>query len=176
MIALAAVLIAAAAEPAPERVFQLRVHLLSNDQRVELRRNDADAAICTAPCGAAVALRTGDEFRLTGPELAPSDSFTFYPRDGDLTLKVTARPDKPRAISKGVIIAGAAVVLLSGIVADVGVAKAQNDCGAGVAYTNCWNGVITAGFVGTGLGLVTAIAGIIALVSNPPTTWERVAP
>ncbi|HUJ29320.1 MAG TPA: hypothetical protein VLW85_25045 [Myxococcales bacterium] len=179
MRALAAALLAATAaladQPPQERVFQLRVHLLSNDQRVELRRGDSDAAICTAPCGTTIALRAGDEFRLAGPELAPSDAFTFYPRDGDLTLKVTARPQKPRTISKGVIIAGAAVFLLSGIVADVGIAKAQNDCGAGVDYSNCWNGAITAGLIGTGIGVVTAVAGIIALVSNPPTSWERVS-
>lgn len=64
------------------------MHLLSKDDRVELRRLKDNAFICRAPCGTELRFHESDAFILDGRGLLSSVPFQFRPRDGDVTLRV----------------------------------------------------------------------------------------
>jgi hypothetical protein len=58
--------------------WSLRVHLLTDDHRVQLRRMAGakdDALVCKAPCGVVVDFRESDAFNLGGPGLIESGPF-----------------------------------------------------------------------------------------------------
>jgi hypothetical protein len=172
MVSLAA-LAARGAEPDEERLYNLRVHLLPEDAQVELRRAAGDTLVCGAPCDKLVQFRRSDEFRLTGPDLAPSDDFVFRPRDGTVTLRVHPASQAPRTAAKGVLIASVVVLLTSNVILSVGNAQQVNR----ICYGTCdINSTQIAGLVGDGIGLVALIAGVVMWSSAPSTTWETVSP
>ena len=84
----------------------VRLHLLSDDQRLELR-DSADRTICRAPCDRDIQFMKGDVFKLDGEGLWGSDSFSFAPQDSDVTLRV-------RAGTRGSRTAGYAVLGVGG--------------------------------------------------------------
>jgi hypothetical protein len=96
-----------------EPTWTLRVHLLTKDDRVELRRLTDDALICKAPCGAALQFHERDEFALRGDELLPSEPFQLRPRDGDLTLRVNPGSAAPRYFGGGLLAVGATTALVA---------------------------------------------------------------
>jgi hypothetical protein len=95
---------ARAAEPAPaplstefaqENWQTVRLHLLSDDQRLELR-DSAGRTICRTPCDRDIQIMKGDVFKLDGEGLWGSDSFSFAPQDSDVTLRVRTGTAGPR--------------------------------------------------------------------------------
>jgi hypothetical protein len=97
---------AAPTRPAEPTSWTLRVHLLSADERVELRRTAGDlvrVVECKAPCDAEVRFTADETFTLGGPALAESNPFTFRPRNGDVTLRVEPRASSSR--TGGVVLA-----------------------------------------------------------------------
>src|SRR5512140_2915519 len=70
-------------EPAADHSWTARVHLLSNDQRVELRHLVVgnDVLVCKAPCDVAVSFLASDVFRLDGTGLRESGLFRLPPRE-----------------------------------------------------------------------------------------------
>jgi len=59
--------------PAASGSWTVRVHLVTDDQRVELRRFADHAFVCKAPCGVEVPVQRGEQFRLEGQGLNPSE-------------------------------------------------------------------------------------------------------
>src|SRR5262249_58053636 len=86
-----------------DRSYALWVHLLTDDDKVELYRS-AGALVCTSPCGIVLDLRPGDLFYFGGADIAQSEDFNFRPRDGEVTLRVNARPEEPRRTARNVMI------------------------------------------------------------------------
>jgi len=102
---------ASAAEPQPPAPnWSVKVHLVSDDARVELRRAAAglNTTVCKTPCDAVVPFHYNETFTLGGAGLTTSDQIIFPPRDGDLTLRVHATPESRRMIGTGLIVPGAA--------------------------------------------------------------------
>jgi hypothetical protein len=96
-----------------EPTWTLRVHLLTKDDRVELRRLTDDALICKAPCGAALQFHEQDAFAFRGEGLLPSAPFQFRPRDGDVTLRVEPGDVAPRYLGAGLLAVGGTAALVS---------------------------------------------------------------
>jgi hypothetical protein len=102
------------AEPGP---WTLRVHILTSDERVELRRLADDALICKTPCGVELQLHEADAFVLTGSGVSASKPFEFSPRDGDVKLRVTTGSVVPTVVGAGLLVAGAITATYAGLLA-----------------------------------------------------------
>lgn len=123
-IGLAAVLLVAFStrateEPAapPQSFWSRRVHLLSDDDRVELRRlvpEADDEVVCKAPCNVVVQFRPSDTFFVDGEGLARSASFQFVPGNGDLTLRASAGSQVARVSGSLLLVGGLAVFEIAG--------------------------------------------------------------
>lgn len=112
---------ALAAEPpvTPQDSWSLRVHLLGDDDRVELRRSTPglEERVCRTPSNARVRFQPSDLFTLDGPGLAGSAPFVFHPRNGDITLRVRAGPQVPRTIGAVLMGSGLSVMGVTGLYA-----------------------------------------------------------
>jgi hypothetical protein len=157
----------AAERPPPEPVWYVRVHLLSDDERVELRRVEAvpGPALCKSPCDRTVQVRSEDLFTLAGPGLSSSRAFAFDPRDADVTLKVQAGSSLPRMIGRGLVIAGGAVgagTLLVGT-------EVTYDCilTQGCSIKNTQAIVLGVAAIAAAVGLI----GVMILLYSPPTDF-----
>jgi hypothetical protein len=158
--------------PPPEPTWSLRVHLISDDARVELRRAAASLAapICKAPCDTELQFRSGEVFTLGGPGLNSSEEFTFRPRDGDVTLQVHAAAQGPRTAGKVLIVLGVLATIGGGAVSDV----MQTSCTTGAAGSVCSTQQVAPGVAG-GLilgGLVAIVVGAIMVVSSHTTEFN----
>jgi hypothetical protein len=133
-----------------------RVHLLSRDDRVELRRK-GDVVVCRAPCDAVVEFWPDDEFHLGGSGLTDSPRFTFALRPEDATLDVHPRSSSARAAGIGIAILG----VLTEAAGDLGLlfysasCSSDNDhggsCGAG--------GLLLVSAAAVALGFTAVFAG-----------------
>jgi hypothetical protein len=160
-------------EPAPAHSWTARVHLLSDDARVELRHLGVgnDVLVCKAPCGVAVSFRASDVFRLDGTGLRQSETFHLPPRAGDLTMRVSARDQGPRVAGVVLLVAGSAAAAIGGILAVPAFAfgdvfcDQDPQCAAG-------NSTRRATFLGVFLGgVVVAALGTVLVVTSKPTTF-----
>ncbi len=97
----------------------LRVHLLSDDDRVELRRSglEREELVCKTPCDTVVRVQPTDLFTLDGRGLAGSAPFSFLPRNGDITLRVRAGAQGPRILGAALMGAGHSVMVGSALYA-----------------------------------------------------------
>jgi hypothetical protein len=157
--------------PSASGEWNLRVHLLTKDERVELRRVVDHALICRAPCDEELTFRESDQFVLGGPGLTNSDQFQFRPRNGDVTLRVNPSGSSQR-VGGGVLLGvggfAAVIGLVASIPAGVGAGLCdQGDCSS-VRNTASALQVITV--VGLGLALV----GVVLLATSPSTTYSVV--
>jgi hypothetical protein len=142
----------------------VRVHLISDDARVELRRSAAKLAepVCRAPCGAEVEFRPDEKFKLGGPGLSDSEEFSIRPRDSDLTLRVIARSQTPRTVGKVLVIGGGIAIGLAEAISYAGLLCAvQEGCS-----TN--QGVIAPLVYG---GIAAALVGGIVLLASQSTQY-----
>jgi hypothetical protein len=90
----------------------VQLHLLSDDQRLELR-DSTGRTICRTPCDRDIQFLKGDIFKLDGEGLWGSDSFSFAPQDSDVTLRVRAGTRGPRTAGYAVLGLGGGVTGLS---------------------------------------------------------------
>jgi hypothetical protein len=138
---------ARAAEPPPTAAsdsWTARVHLVTDEKRVELRRVADDALVCKAPCDVDVAFKRGDFFLLKGQGLAPSDTFDFAPGNGKVRVKVNPGYRERFGAGIGVIVLGGLVVAGSFFAAANGDADGRS---AGALGVVALGGVIIAGGV-----------------------------
>jgi hypothetical protein len=111
---------ARAADPAdaaaPGTHYRLRVHLLSPDDGVELRRivGHQDLVVCKAPCDKVVGFHPYDEFVLDGPGLRRSLHFQLPERDGDAAFRVSPGYAAPQLAGGAIFAVGAATFLYAG--------------------------------------------------------------
>ncbi|HEY2028767.1 MAG TPA: hypothetical protein VGH20_06125 [Myxococcales bacterium] len=112
-----------------------RVHLLTGDSRVELRRA-SNAIVCRAPCDAEVEFFPDEEFYLGGQGLASSARFSLKLREEDATLAVHPYSSSSRANGRALLLAGGVAAVLGGTGALLGYAVCSSDtdhgssCGA----------------------------------------------
>jgi hypothetical protein len=156
---------ARAAEPPPPTAasdsWTARVHLVTDEKRVELRRLADDALVCNAPCDVDVAFKRGDFFQLKGQGLAPSDTFDFAPGNGKVRVKVNPGYRERFGAGIGVIVLGGLVVAGSLFVA---VAANSDTDSRSASY-----GALGVGALG---GLI--IAGGVALMISGHSTHFKV--
>ena len=156
---------ARAAPPPPEPSWAVKVHLLSNDERVELR-TAAGEAVCATPCDTLVWFRDGEAFKLEGSWLVSSHPLTFDPADTEVTLRVNAKNQTQRVVGFGIMAGGWAMAGGAAIT-------------LGFEGLGCWlnpscSGISTSGPLtvgGIGLG-VLALGAMIAL-GAPRTEVSR---
>ena len=155
-----------------DRSYALRVHLLTDDDRIELHRS-AGALICTAPCGVVLDLRPGDLFYFGGTGIAQSDDFTFHPRNGEVTVRVNARPEEPRTVARNVLIAGAVLIAAGTALSYVAVVQRAASC---ADTTTCTGGQATlyAAIAVDVVGLAVIVGGLIYRNEHPATDWSVV--
>jgi hypothetical protein len=176
-LVLACTLSARAAEPTPPSVewsWHLRLHLLSDDDRVQLLRivpGSRDALVCTAPCNAMLDYRASDVFVLDGPGLLASRPFQFRPRDGDVTMRVSAGPWIPRAVGSVTLVGGGLTALWGGLNLAGRLAFGDVFCDQD---PKCIEGHArekrTSTFI-TFTGLAVALVGGVLILSSHPTTY-----
>jgi hypothetical protein len=169
-------LAARAAEVSPppaESWLTRRVHLLSDDQRVELHRRAAGGEIfvCKTPCNTAVQFRPSDQFVLTGAGIRASTPFLLQRREDDLTLNVSA--GSTDALILGGLLVGAGVLTIgagttSGIAAKFGDALCDDPrCAASNASTQKMALAVTL----TGVA-VALVGGAIVTFATHPTRFS----
>jgi hypothetical protein len=169
--------------PAPARVpapaltsaygepsWTLRVHLLTEDERVELRRVADNALICKAPCGQELQFHQSDEFVLRGKGLSPSPPFLFSPREGDVSLRVQPASAAPR-FAGGVLVAGGAAAAAIGGLYALAEAAASICMADSNGCTSHADQVQTGAIVALA-GLGAAAIGLLILLSTHPTTYS----
>jgi hypothetical protein len=156
----------AAERPPPEPIWHVHVHLLSDDERVELRRVEAvpGQALCKSPCDRTVQVRSEDLFTLGGPGIASSRAFAFDPRDADLTLKVQARSSLPRTIGRALVVAGLGV---SGATLSAGTLFDRCFLTPSCSFKTTETIVLSVAAVAAAAALV----GALVLAYNPPTDF-----
>jgi hypothetical protein len=162
-LVLAAGAASAAEPPPPAPTWSVKVHLLSDDARVELRRATAglNTTVCKTPCDAVVPFHDNETFTLGGAGMTTSDQIVFPPRDGNLTLRVIAKPEAPRTTGKALIVVGAVSVAASNIYL---IAQCSSQ-----GIVNCSGGSLAASgalYLGGAAAIVT---GILFLVRNHTT-------
>ena len=166
---LAATLVCATPAQAADEIWRLKVHLLSDDERVELRRLGDGATMCRTPCDTVVHYVTGDEFVLDGPGISPSSPLFFHPRNGEVTLRVAARPLAPRKVAGALMAVGLTAFALGAVAwLPTGVANGLCDRGTCSAERTAFTVVETA-VVG---GLISAAVGLVLFHVNPPTRFS----
>jgi hypothetical protein len=104
--------------PAPssdEPSWNLRVHLLTKDGRVELRRLTDNALICKTPCGSELQFHEDDQFVLGGQGLLRSVPFQLRPRDGEVTLRVSSGDVTPLILGGVTLSVGSSMAMISGL-------------------------------------------------------------
>jgi hypothetical protein len=147
------------------------VHLLTKDERVELRRAVDDALICRAPCDRELTFHERDEFVLGGQGLTNSRQFQFRPRNGDVTLLVSPSGSSQRTAGGALFGLGAAatiVGLIAWIPAGVGVGLCdQGDCSSA---HNTFAAIQILTLVGVGLAAV----GTVLVLTSHSTTYSVV--
>jgi hypothetical protein len=163
---------ARAAEPPPPPPSEdpgpwtLRVHLLTSDERVELRRVVDDALICKAPCGAELQFHESDTFVLTGSGVSRSNTFEFRPRDGEVTLRVSSGSVVPKVIGAILLVVGATLAVDGGLAYAASSIPVSDNCSSNPACsTNSTAGILAL------IGLGLAIAGGIVLLQTHVTTY-----
>lgn len=160
-------------EPAADHSWTARVHLLTDDQRVELRHLvvGSDVLVCKAPCDVAVSFLASDAFRLDGTGLREGAVFHLPPREGDITLRVSAREQAPRVAGIVLIAAGGTAATIGGITALPAFAfgdvfcDQDPQCAAGNRRTRA---TLLGVFVG---GLLVAVVGVVLVATSKPTTF-----
>jgi hypothetical protein len=161
------------ASPLP--FWALRVHLLSNDERVELRRLSVSGReeffICKAPCGAELQVGSQDQFVLNGPGVVSSAPFQLPSNHGDITLRVTASDNGPRVIGGVLIVGGGATLSIAGLTWLVESAfgnvfcDQDSQCISGNNTRRNTTLAITAG------GLAVSVLGLVLLLTSRPTRF-----
>lgn len=169
---LLAALSARAAEPAEpvDPVWNLRVHLLSDDERVELRHSLPQkdyTVVCKTPCDRVVQFRQADEFRLAGDGLLSSEPFEFRPRNGDVTLKVSTGKRVP-------IYVGTAIAFAGGLAANIGLYSVmwarQEDVSCAISETCGPHDTLRkTGYILMASGLAVFATGVAILLFSPRT-------
>jgi hypothetical protein len=150
---------------------KVRLHLLTDDQRVQLT-DSSGRVVCKAPCNAEVPVLQGDVFRLTGAGLWESDAFTLEPRDADVTLRVRSHTRSGRIF--GYVLAGAGAGVAAVSLLTLGLEtladnaptadgpRQHNDFGPGAS-------------IGLGVGLALAVLGGLIIFNTGPTQFSREA-
>jgi hypothetical protein len=130
-----------------------RVHLLTPDDRVELRRA-TNVLACRAPCDAVVEFFSGESFHLGGDGLADSASFTFQLSPDDVMLDVHPRSPHPGA-GTGLAAAGGLVAVLgaSGALLGVVLCQSESNSRGSCAATGLIIGSVVVGVAGIGLAM-----------------------
>jgi hypothetical protein len=160
---------AAAAEPVPPAVWSVRLHLLSDDQRVELRKASGQL-VCVTPCNAEVRFYEGEPFRLEGKKLASSEELTFDPSDTEVTLRVRARAELPRRSARTLLLVGGALfggTLLTFLGVGLLCLPSEQD-------SACHRASNAGYYIVGGIGLSAIVAGGLLLNYSPPTQFSRV--
>jgi hypothetical protein len=168
---------ARAAEPSPgafERSWHLRVHLLSDDDRIQLLRvvpRGRDAFVCRTPCNVVLDYRASDAFVLDGPGVLASRRFHFRPRDGDVTMRVSAGLWIPPVAGAVFLAGGGATAAWGGLMlaarsvfGDV-FCDQDPECIAGHARERRTSTIIALS------GLAVAIVGGVLILVSHPTTY-----
>jgi len=103
-------------DAAVETPHQLRVHLSSPDDAVELRRvvGHQDRFVCKSPCDKVVGFHQYDEFVLDGPGLRRSLHFQLPQIDGDAAFRVSPGYSAPQMVGGALFAAGAGTFLFAG--------------------------------------------------------------
>jgi hypothetical protein len=167
---------ARAAEIEPEETWRSRrVHLLSDDERVELHRRAAGMAevfVCRMPCNAAVPFHSSDQFVLTGPGILTSAPFQFQLREEDLTLHVSAGTTAPIIIGGTLLGGGWITAVIGGVTylgeAVFGTVFCDQDPQCIADHASRKSTARTVSF--TGLALV-AVGGAVLLIGVHPTRF-----
>lgn len=143
-------------------LWELRVHLLSDDERAELRRFPGDTVLCRAPCDAPLRFATADDFYVGGSGIVQSSRFQLPPRNGDLTLRVSPARTSSRYLGTGLVVLGGATAIVAG-----GFALSQS-CIEVSAGSPCPARSQTPLIVGA-VGIVVAIIGTVVRLANSAT-------
>jgi hypothetical protein len=160
-------LLALAGEETP---FHLRVHLLTDDERLELRRASDDMVLCRAPCAQVLTFYPGEQVLLAGDGIPPSPPFHFRYREGDAWLSVHAGSTRGQAAGAVGMVAGAIGLVVFPTYWLVATAV----CAPGAAVLGDKDCQRRADSVGAA-GLVTSLlAGLIgaAIFAASITTWK----
>jgi hypothetical protein len=160
---------AGAAEPLPQPLWSVRLHLLSDDQRVQLRKASGQL-VCVTPCNTEVRFYDGEPFRLEGRKLASSEQFTFDPSDTEVTLRVRARAELPRRAGRTLLLAGGALfggTLLTFLGAGLLCLPYERDAA-------CHRASNAGYYIVGGVGLGALVAAGLLLTYSPPTQFSRV--
>jgi hypothetical protein len=149
-------------------LWSLRVHLLTKDERVELRRVADDALICKAPCDAELRFHDSDEFVLGGQGVARSNIFHFRRREGDITLRVDSGSDAPKYGGAALLGVGGAIAIFGGFLA------AGQGAGAALCEGPSCPGRSSSGGTLALVGLGMAVAGGLLIGFSQRTTYSVV--
>jgi hypothetical protein len=150
---------ARAAEPPPAS-WTARVHLLTDEPRVELRRYPDGSLVCHAPCGVDVSIQRGDFFQLRGEGLTSSETFDFAPGAGEVRIKVDPGHSGRRAFGFSFVVFGG-VLAAGGLFTDV-IMNTDLD-GARPSHWGLAVGALGGAFIA---------GGIAALISGHDTRFE----
>src|SRR5262249_18437156 len=149
------------------------VHLLSDDDKVELHRS-AGALVCTSPCGIVLDLRPGDLFYFGGADIAQSEDFNFRPRDGEVTLRVNARPEEPRRTARNVMIGGAILIVAGTVLGYVAVVQRASGCVNAPPDCSSGQSTLYAALAVDAVGLGLILGGLAYRSGHPVTDWSVV--
>jgi hypothetical protein len=157
-----------------EPSWSLRVHLLTEDDRVELRRLSDNSLVCRTPCGIDVRFDEADAFALDGKWLMRSKPFQFRPRDGEVKLRVSSGSAVPIIIGGGLLGIGGTIAVVGGLVflganwdnslCYPSTCHAENDAKAATAAT--------VALIGLGVVLVGGIVMAFGVASRTSYTVE----
>jgi hypothetical protein len=160
-------------EPQATHSWTARVHLLTDDERVELRHLVVgnDVLVCKAPCGVALSFSASDVFRLDGTGLRPSEVFHLPQPAGDIVMRVSARDQGPRILGVVLLAAGTTAATIGGILAVPAFAFGDVFCDQDprCAASNRSRRATALGvFLG---GVAAAVLGTVVLLNSKPTTF-----
>ncbi|HEY2028768.1 MAG TPA: hypothetical protein VGH20_06130 [Myxococcales bacterium] len=153
----------------PGASWNMQVHLLSPNDRVELRRATGEL-LCRAPCDEDLSVNDADAFVIGGPGVVPSEPFTFRLRE-QATLRVEPSSLAARSFGKTVLMTGAAIGIASLVASYVYLgyclhsALHDNDCARTPQQVMFGLGI--------GSSLLAGVGGLI-MVANPPTKFTVV--
>jgi hypothetical protein len=165
---------ATGSSPVPETThsWTARVHLLSDDERVELRHLvlGNDVLVCKAPCGVALSISASDVFRLDGTGLRQSEVFHLPQRGGDIVVRVSASDQGPRIAGVVLVAAGTTAAAIGGLLALPAFAFGDVFCDQDpqcVAGNSSRRATALGVFLG---GLAAGVLGAVVLLDSKPTT------
>lgn len=146
----------------------MRVHLLTANDRVELRRASGEL-VCRAPCDQDLSVKDADTFVIGGAGVVPSEPFTFQLHE-DVTLHVQPTSLAARNAGKAILGLGGAIT----VAALIGLYAVAADCTAtGFEGHSCASpaplNVLT---ILSLAGAALAGAGGIVMLANPPTKFS----